>query len=104
MITLSDRAYAGEYEDRSGPRLSDLLTNFFDSQKWLHDIENIVIPDDEQALSALLLDAVEQGVDFIFTTGGTGIGPRDYPDAYSQGSSAKNGPTGPGVGEGTIFD
>ncbi|RLD82306.1 MAG: molybdenum cofactor synthesis protein [Bacteroidetes bacterium] len=77
VITLSDRAYAGEYEDRSGPRLSELLTTFFDGQKWLHDIQNVVIPDDEQALSALLLDAVEQGVDFIFTTGGTGIGPRD---------------------------
>jgi molybdenum cofactor synthesis domain-containing protein len=77
VITLSDRAYAGEYEDRSGPRLSHLLTTFFKDHKWLHDIENVVIPDDEQALSALLLDAVEQGLDFIFTTGGTGIGPRD---------------------------
>lgn len=77
VITLSDRAHAGEYEDRSGPRLSQLLIEFFESQKWLHDVENILIPDDEQALSALLLDAIEQGVDFIFTTGGTGIGPRD---------------------------
>jgi molybdenum cofactor synthesis domain-containing protein len=77
VITLSDRAYAGEYEDRSGPRLTELLREYCDSQKWLHDIENVVIPDDEQALSALLLDAVEQGVDFILTTGGTGIGPRD---------------------------
>lgn len=77
VITLSDRAHAGEYEDRSGPRLSQLLIEFFESQQWLHDVENILIPDDEQALSALLLDAIEQGVDFIFTTGGTGIGPRD---------------------------
>jgi len=77
VITLSDRAYAGEYEDRSGPRLSELLGNYFNKQTWLHEIENVLIPDDEQALSALLLDAVEQGVDFIFTTGGTGIGPRD---------------------------
>ncbi len=77
VITLSDRAYAGEYEDWSGPRLSSLLKDFFEGRKWLHDIENIIIPDDEQALSALLLDAIEQGVDFIFTTGGTGIGPRD---------------------------
>lgn len=77
VITLSDRAYAGEYEDRSGPRLAWHLHGFFNEQKWLHDIENVVIPDDEQALSALLLDAVEQRVDFIFTTGGTGIGPRD---------------------------
>ena len=77
VITLSDRAYAGEYEDRSGPRLSELLKNYFEGNKWMHEIENVVIPDDEQALSALLLDAVEQEVDFIFTTGGTGIGPRD---------------------------
>lgn len=77
VITLSDRAYEGEYADRSGPRLGELLTSFFEEKKWLHEVENVVIPDDEQALSALLLDAVEQGVDFIFTTGGTGIGPRD---------------------------
>ncbi|MEE4255790.1 MAG: molybdenum cofactor synthesis domain-containing protein [Bacteroidales bacterium] len=77
VITLSDRAYAGEYEDRSGPRLKEHLGEFFRARKWLHEIDNVVIPDDEQALSALLLDAVEQGVDFIFTTGGTGIGPRD---------------------------
>lgn len=77
VITLSDRAHAGEYEDLSGPRLSEHLKDFFNERKWLHDIENVVIPDDAQALSALMLDAVEQGVDFIFTTGGTGIGPRD---------------------------
>jgi len=77
VITLSDRAYAGEYEDRSGPRLTEHLESFFRTQKWMHEVDNVVIPDDEQALSALLLDAVEQGVDFIFTTGGTGIGPRD---------------------------
>jgi len=77
VITLSDRAYAGEYEDRSGPRLTEHLKEFFQGQKWMHEVDNVVIPDDEQALSALLLDAVEQEVDFIFTTGGTGIGPRD---------------------------
>jgi len=48
VITLSDRAWAGEYDDRSGPRLTELLKVYF-----------------------------EQGADFIFTTGGTGIGPRD---------------------------
>lgn len=77
VITLSDRAYEGQYADRSGPRLAELLVEYFAGQKWLYDIENVVIPDDAQALSALLLNAVEQGTDFIFTTGGTGIGPRD---------------------------
>ena len=77
VITLSDRAWAGDYEDRSGPRLTELLKNYFEQEKYLYEIENTIIPDDAQALGALLLDAVEQGADFIFTTGGTGIGPRD---------------------------
>lgn len=77
VITLSDRAHAGEYEDRSGPALEKQLISFMDVQKWLHHIERVIIPDDEQALSALMLDAVEREVDFVFTTGGTGIGPRD---------------------------
>jgi molybdopterin adenylyltransferase len=77
VITLSDRAWAGEYDDRSGPRLTELLKVYFEQGKNLYEIENTIIPDDAQALGALLLDAVEQGADFIFTTGGTGIGPRD---------------------------
>jgi molybdenum cofactor synthesis domain-containing protein len=77
VITLSDRAWAGDYEDRSGPRLTELLKNYFEQEKYLYEIENTIIPDDAKALGALLLDAVEQGADFIFTTGGTGIGPRD---------------------------
>jgi molybdopterin adenylyltransferase len=77
VITLSDRAWAGEYDDRSGPRLTELLKAYFEQGKNLYEIENTIIPDDAQALGALLLDAVEQGADFIFTTGGTGIGPRD---------------------------
>jgi molybdopterin adenylyltransferase len=77
VITLSDRAWAGECDDRSGPRLTELLKAYFEQGKNLYEIENTIIPDDAQALGALLLDAVEQGADFIFTTGGTGIGPRD---------------------------
>lgn len=75
VITLSDRASAGEYPDKSGPAAVNILTDFFDSLQWKTEIERIVIPDDEVALKKILTNL--NGVDMIFTTGGTGIGPRD---------------------------
>lgn len=76
VITLSDRASIGEYEDRSGPRVNELLETFFQMNNFNFEIENIVIPDDEAQLEKLISNAVGN-YDFVFTTGGTGIGPRD---------------------------
>ncbi|MCX6306239.1 MAG: molybdopterin-binding protein [Bacteroidetes bacterium] len=78
VITLSDRASAGEYEDRSGPRIRELLKDFFGSQNLNHFIHSALLPDDPQKLEALLLQAKEELVDLVITTGGTGIGPRDF--------------------------
>jgi len=75
VITLSDRASAGEYPDKSGPAAVNILTDFFNSQQWQTEIERIVMPDDAVALKEILNNI--NGVDMIFTTGGTGIGPRD---------------------------
>jgi len=77
VITLSDRASRGEYEDRSGPRITELLTRFFDDTEWTSEIDNTLIPDDEDELESLLKGFVNLGNDLIFTTGGTGIGPND---------------------------
>ncbi len=77
VVTLSDRAFHGEYEDRSGPRVTALLQDYFKEIKWKADIENIVIPDEAASLQDLLIKAKNAGVDLVFTTGGTGIGPRD---------------------------
>jgi len=77
IITLSDRAFSGEYSDRSGPRLKTLCLEHFDSMGWKCEIENIVIPDNSDELDAILKDTKEKNIDFVFTTGGTGIGPRD---------------------------
>ncbi len=76
VITLSDRAYRGEYQDLSGPLIKDRLTDFFKSSGWRADIKMIQMPDDAEMLRNTLKDA---GIDYniIFTTGGTGIGPRD---------------------------
>lgn len=75
VITLSDRASAGEYPDKSGPAAVNILTDFFNSQQWKTEIDRIVIPDDAIELKQVMSDL--DGIDLVFTTGGTGIGPRD---------------------------
>jgi len=76
IITLSDRASKGEYEDRSGPKVKEAATAFFEMNNFHYEIENVIIPDDEIQLKSLIKSASEN-YDFVFTTGGTGIGPRD---------------------------
>jgi molybdenum cofactor synthesis domain-containing protein len=77
VITLSDRASKGVYEDRSGPRVTELLEQEFDTLNWKADIKNLVIPDSAENLKDLLLKFRADAIDFVITTGGTGIGPRD---------------------------
>lgn len=77
IITLSDRASKGIYEDKSGPLLKKLSETFFSGIGRHFEIENSVIPDDEAQLKTLLELLISKKTDIIFTTGGTGIGPRD---------------------------
>ncbi len=77
VITLSDRASAGTYTDRSGPRIKQLLDEHFANRRWRLKITNTILPDDGVQLRAALDDALAGGADAIFTTGGTGVGPRD---------------------------
>jgi molybdenum cofactor synthesis domain-containing protein len=77
IITLSDRASQGFYEDRSGPRVNQLTREFFEKNNREHDIENVIIPDDGSALTREIQKGLDAKADIIFTTGGTGIGPRD---------------------------
>lgn len=76
VITLSDRAYNGEYEDLSGPRVRDITEGFFRGTGSECDIEMLILPDDNEMLSESLFNAAGEK-DLIITTGGTGIGPRD---------------------------
>lgn len=78
VITLSDRASRGEYEDRSGPRIIELTYEYFWKNEYPVDIEHTIIPDDPEALRILLEKAEDDKVDVVITTGGTGIGPRDF--------------------------
>ena len=76
IITLSDRAFKGEYKDLSGPRIREIITDYFPTADRNLEIEEVLIPDNEELLRKHVLNAVDK-YHFIFTTGGTGIGPRD---------------------------
>lgn len=77
VITLSDRAYSGVYEDRSGPAIMTLLEEFWGATRWHQELRHRVLPDDERQLRDTLSAVWENGADLIFTTGGTGLGSRD---------------------------
>jgi molybdopterin adenylyltransferase len=76
IITLSDRACRGEYEDLSGPKIREILSGYFSSVNWEHNINLTLIPDEAHILRELLISAGSI-YNIIITTGGTGIGPRD---------------------------
>jgi molybdopterin adenylyltransferase len=74
-LTISDRAAAGIYEDRSGPEIERLLAEAFGADVVF---EAAVIPDERDLIAARLREfADERHCDLVVTTGGTGIGPRD---------------------------
>ncbi len=76
IITLSDRAHRGEYEDLSGPKVREKVEDFFHSAGWLLNVKLTLIPDDSGMLKELLAVSANK-YNVIITTGGTGIGPRD---------------------------
>ncbi len=78
IITLSDRASAGEYSDRSGPRIEELITEFYSEQNRKSNIDYTLIPDNPELLRKNISDLVSKKADIIFTTGGTGIGSKDF--------------------------
>jgi molybdopterin adenylyltransferase len=74
-LTLSDRASAGIYEDRSGPEIERVFGEGDEGDvEWLRT----VMPDERGEIEALLKRlADEEHCDLVLTTGGTGPAPRD---------------------------
>jgi molybdopterin adenylyltransferase len=76
IITLSDRASQGEYEDLSGPAIKESVEVLFSVKGYKFEVHNHIIPDNRRKLK-YLLEKLFNTADLIITTGGTGIGPRD---------------------------
>ncbi|MCF6471466.1 MogA/MoaB family molybdenum cofactor biosynthesis protein [Nonomuraea sp. MG754425] len=72
VITVSNRASAGIYEDKSGPLLAELL-----GQEAGCEVEGPVVVPDGEPVETALRDGVAGGYDVIVTTGGTGLTPMD---------------------------
>ena len=73
VITLSDRAAKGEYEDKSGPLIRDML-----EAAGYQVMEQLVLPDGRPRLELELTRLADQRqISVIFTTGGTGFSLRD---------------------------
>ena len=64
---------------QTGPdrRIRELLETFLASKAWQSQIDMVLLPDDAAQLRGQLIAAKEAGIDVVFTTGGTGVGPRD---------------------------
>ena len=71
VLTISDRAAAGVYEDQSGPALEQVLRELLDDVV----IRRVVVPDESRQIEAAMTEGLD--CDVILTTGGTGLGPRD---------------------------
>jgi molybdopterin adenylyltransferase len=75
ILTVSDRASRGEYEDKGGPAISDCLAEML-SCAW--EPVARVIPDDRPVIEATLKELCDtEGCCLVVTTGGTGPAPRD---------------------------
>ena len=70
-ITVSNRAAAGVYEDRSGPVLAGLL------EKAGCSVDGPLVVPDGEPVEAALREAIAGGYDVVVTTGGTGLTPGD---------------------------
>jgi molybdenum cofactor synthesis domain-containing protein len=79
VITVSDRAFRGEYQDISGPTIVDIITeSSIDA-----NVSLTIVPDDKAQIRTAILQNI--GKDYIITTGGTGISSRDItPDVTEE--------------------
>ena len=71
VVTISNRASAGVYEDRGGPLIVDAL------DRWGAEVDGPVVVPDGEPVAEALSRAVREGYPLVVTTGGTGISPTD---------------------------
>jgi len=94
LVSISDRASSGVYEDKGIPALQAWLAKALRNPI---DYETRLIPDDEAGISQTLIELVDTArCDLVLTTGGTGPAPRDVTPEATLAVATK---TMPGFGE-----
>ena len=74
IVSISDRASSGVYEDKGLPALQEWLTQALQNPL---EFEARLIPDEQAIISQTLIELVDAGCALVLTTGGTGPSPRD---------------------------
>ena len=73
VLTISDKGYAGQREDLSGPELERLLI-----EAGFTVVNREILPDERERVATALKELCDsKSVDLVLTTGGTGLSPRD---------------------------
>jgi molybdenum cofactor synthesis domain-containing protein len=73
IITVSDKGYAGERKDHSGPAIEEVLRAIGGKV-----VDYVIVPDERDSISNAIINMTDHsGIDLVLTTGGTGFSPRD---------------------------
>ncbi len=89
ILTISDRAYQGVYDDQSGPAIAELIREHFQQDI---DITHIAPDDFMEIKRALEKWCDDAHLDLILTTGGTGFAPRDVTPEATRAVLEKEAP------------
>lgn len=80
LITISDRASKGLYDDLGGPALKRAAEGY----KW-EVISELLVPDEKRDIQRAIREQIAKGAQLILTTGGTGVALRDVtPEAVRE--------------------
>jgi molybdenum cofactor synthesis domain-containing protein len=88
VVVVSDKGYAGEREDVSGPLLARLL-----ERMGIDVVAQTIVPDEPEQIEHILIHLSDvEGVDVVLTSGGTGPTPRDRTPEATQAVIERNMP------------
>ena len=91
IITVSDRAAKGEYDDLGGPAVSEAAKG----HGW-QVVDELIVPDEKREIQRAIRELINKECGLVLTTGGTGVAPRDVtPEAIRELASKEL----PGFGE-----
>ena len=80
IITVSDRASRGKYDDLGGPALKQAAENY----GW-RVLGEVLVPDEKPEIPRAVREHIAKGCHLVLTTGGTGVAPRDVtPEAVRE--------------------